>query len=383
MMKLLFRSHLLQLLPAFVLATLILSFILSMNTVYRLINLIIERGVSVGIVLLMLMYRVPQFLSVTVPLAVVISAVVLISRLSTDFELTAMHAAGINSWKIGAPIILFGMAATAFSLLITLWLQPTGYSAFEEEKLRLLKSQTAKTIQAQILNYDFADKVLYVQERMEDDRLQGVFITDRELNADSMVTVSDEGRIEIREKEQDLVLHLEQGQIHMDDSAGSYRIIDFNWLRYVFKPPEIVSNEKGGHIWAVPTRKLWNDADTESRLELFLRLTTPWACFAFALSMVSLAMVEPRRGRTGAYLRALILVAIYYLLWLGSKELAVSMKFDSHVLWTPPSAIALYGLYNLFKRDLHLQNAREVLIYGFSARFRKSVRGKPLTVNSR
>ncbi len=78
------RSLFLQLIPPFLLATFILTFILSMDTVYKLINLIVSRGVPVGSVLLMLLYRLPQFLSVTVPIAVVITIVVVLVRLSND-----------------------------------------------------------------------------------------------------------------------------------------------------------------------------------------------------------------------------------------------------------------------------------------------------------
>ena len=84
------RSLFLQLIQPFLLATFILTFILSMDTVYKLINLIVSRGVPVESVLLMLLYRLPQFLSVTLPIAVVVAVVVVLVRLSNDLELTAM-----------------------------------------------------------------------------------------------------------------------------------------------------------------------------------------------------------------------------------------------------------------------------------------------------
>ena len=68
-MHLLFGSHLLQLIPSFALSTVILTFVLSLDTVYRLISLIIERGVGIGIVLLLLIYQLPQFVSATLPYA--------------------------------------------------------------------------------------------------------------------------------------------------------------------------------------------------------------------------------------------------------------------------------------------------------------------------
>jgi lipopolysaccharide export system permease protein len=92
--------NILQLIFPFILASGILTFILSMETVYRLIYLIVERGVSVFSVGLLLLYRLPQFLSVTLPLAIVIASVVLMVRLSTDNEIYAMNAIGISYGRL-------------------------------------------------------------------------------------------------------------------------------------------------------------------------------------------------------------------------------------------------------------------------------------------
>jgi lipopolysaccharide export system permease protein len=358
---LLSRSIFLQLIFPFVLASGILTFILSMETVYRLIYLIVERGVSVFSVGLLLLYRLPQFLSVTLPLAIVIASVVLMVRLSTDNEIYAMNAIGISYWQIGRPFFLFGIVTTVLALSITLWLQPAGYAAFEEEKLRVLKTQTTKTIQPLVLNYDFPGKVLHVQDKAENEDLSGVFITDRELTTDSMVTLADRGRINVREGERDLVLSLEDGLIHLQGSAENYRTIAFEKFHYIFRPPQIVPEKKDGHIWGVPTSALWGNSSQSSQMELFLRLTTPWACVAFAVAMVPLGLVNPRRGRSGAFLRGLILVVFYYILWMGAKEMTQNLNYQPHVLWLPPLLIWFFGLYSLYKNNLNRSNIFDLL----------------------
>ena len=358
---LLSRSIFLQLIGPFLLALGILTFILSMETVYRLIHLIVERGVSIFSVGMMLLYRLPQFLSVTFPLAIVVACVVLMVRLSTDNEIYAMNAMGISLWEIGLPIFLFGIIAAALASTITLWLQPAGYAAYEEEKLRFLKTQTTKTIQPLVLNYDFSGKVLHVQDKDKNEDLSGVFLTDRELTHSSMVTLSERGRIKIRERERDLVLHLEDGLIHLQGSTENYRTIAFEQFHYIFHPPQIVPIKKDGHIWGASTESLLQDSSHSSKMELFLRLTTPWACAAFAVAMVPLGLINLRRGRSGAYLRALILVMTYYILWMGAKEMTLNMNYQPYVLWMPPLLILLFGLYSLYKSNLLLQNIFDIL----------------------
>lgn len=358
------RSLFLQLIPPFLLATFILTFILSMDTVYKLINLIVSRGIPVGSVLLMLLYRLPQFLSVTLPIAVVITVVVVLVRLSTDLELTAMGASGLSPWQLTVPVATFGLVTTILDLGITLWMQPAGYAAYEEETLRLLRSQTAKTIRPGVLNYDFPGKVLYVESKSPNEELEGIFISDTELRPSSMVSLSSKGQLLIREKEQDILLQLKQGTMHFGNAEGGYRTMDFEEFQYQFRPPQL-DGSPNRKVWGVSTMDLiqadeYFGEQTRQR-ELQLRLTTPMACLAFALAALNIGMVDPRRGRSNAYLQALALIVIHYILWSFSKELTIGKEpMKAVVLWIPPILIGLWGVYQI---QLNHQNWRGPLMW--------------------
>ena len=358
------RSLFFQLIPPFLLATFILTFILSMDTVYKLINLIVSRGVPVGSVLLMLLYRLPQFLSVTLPIAVVITVVVVLVRLSNDLELTAMGASGLSPWQLSVPVATFGVLATILDLGITLWMQPAGYAAYEEETLRLLRSQTANTIRPGVLNYDFPGKVLYVESKSPNEELEGIFISDTELRPSSMVSLSSKGQLLIREKEQDILLKLKQGTMHFGNAEGGYRTVDFEEFQYQFRPPQL-DGSTIRKIWGVPSLDLLEPHSyfmDQTRLrEFHLRLTTPMACLAFALAALNIGMVDPRRGRSNAYLQALALIVIHYILWSFSKELTIGKEpMKAVVLWIPPILIGLWGVYQI---QLNHQNWRGPLMW--------------------
>jgi lipopolysaccharide export system permease protein len=341
------RSLFFQLIPPYLLAVFVLTFIMSMDTVYKLINLIVSRGVDVGSVGRMLLYRMPQFLSVTLPIAVVIAVVVVLVRLSSDLEITAMRASGVSAWQLAKPVLLFGVLATTLDLSITLWAQPAGYAAYEAETIKLLKSQTAKTVKPGVLNFDFNGKVLYVEEKTEDEELRGVFITDRELRPNSLVSLSNSGRIVVRDEEQDVLLHLKQGEMHTGDEEGGYRILQFEEFQYQFRPPAI-ADTPDRKVWGISTLELLERTDLSAQREMQLRLTTPFACLAFALATIGVGMVDPRRGRSNAYLQALALVVAHYILWSMCKELTTGKDNQTPlVLWIPPVCILCFGLYQL------------------------------------
>jgi len=242
---------------------------------------------------------------------------------------------------------------------ITLWMQPTGYAAYEEETLRLLRSQTAKTIRPGVLNYDFPGKVLYVESKSPDEELEGIFISDTELRPSSMVSLSSKGQLLIREKEQDILLQLKQGTMHFGNVEGGYRTMDFEEFQYQFSPPQL-DGSAIRKIWGVPSLDLLQPHSyfmDQTRLrEFYLRLTTPMACLGFALAALTIGMVDPRRGRSNAYLQALALIIIHYILWSFSKELTIGKEPTSAVvLWVPPILIGLWGVYQI---QLNHQNWR-------------------------
>ncbi len=203
----------------------------------------------------MLLYRLPQFLSVTLPIAVVITVVVVLVRLSNDLELTAMGASGLSPWQLSVPVATFGLLATILDLGITLWMQPAGYAAYEEETLRLLRSQTAKTIRPGVLNYDFPGKVLYVESKSPNEELEGIFISDTELRPSSMVSLSSKGQLLIREKEQDILLQLKQGTMHFGNVEGGYRTMDFEEFQYQFRAPQL-DGSQNRKVWGVSSMDL-------------------------------------------------------------------------------------------------------------------------------
>ena len=348
---LLSRSIFFQFVPPFLLSTAVLTFVLSMETVFRLISLIVDRGVKLSSVSLMLLYRTPQFLSVTLPLATGIAVVLVVVRLSLDHELIALRASGYSHSQLGLVAAGFGLSTTALGLLITLVLQPLGYRAFEEEKLRILKLHTAKTIKPQVWNYDFSGKVLFIEAIAEKEKLQGVFVADHPMGKDGSVTVASTGSVDIREEEQAIVLNLQDGVTHRYSPEGSYQTVAFDQFRYVFTPPKIVSNAESGHIWGVPTPELWQDEKRRSQVELMLRLTNPLAGLAFAVGMVSLGIISPLRYRAGAYLRALILVVVYHMIWVAATETASHTETSVLVLWAPVLAVLGFGVLNLLRMD--------------------------------
>lgn len=122
---------------AWFLAMLVLTFVLSIGLVVKAAQLVVK-GLPASLVLNFMWISFPESLTFTIPLASLVSALLLFGRLSADGEISAMRACGINIWRIMTPLVAFGLGLAALSIYINSEIAPYG----SRERHNLLNSTT-------------------------------------------------------------------------------------------------------------------------------------------------------------------------------------------------------------------------------------------------
>src|SRR5271170_1920410 len=84
----------------------------------RLIDLIVNRGLSVDVFLYLAMLILPRFLDIVLPIGVFIAVLFTFNRLTTESELVVMRAAGLSPMALTRPVL--ALAAIAFAMLMSL-----------------------------------------------------------------------------------------------------------------------------------------------------------------------------------------------------------------------------------------------------------------------
>lgn len=98
-MKIIERYVLQSFLAAFSLAWLVLTFVLTIGLLVRITKLLIE-GLPMRAVGLFILVGMPETLTLTVPIALLVSGLLVFSRLSADSEIAAMRSCGVNLLNI-------------------------------------------------------------------------------------------------------------------------------------------------------------------------------------------------------------------------------------------------------------------------------------------
>jgi len=98
---------------------------------------ILAKGIPVGSVLLLMLYSLPSFITLSAPFATLTAALMAYGRFSSDNEILAMRSAGFRRFAIFRPVLVLGILISMLSFGINDVLLPAGTRAFQRLWLEL------------------------------------------------------------------------------------------------------------------------------------------------------------------------------------------------------------------------------------------------------
>ena len=120
-MRILTRYILREVLWAALIGTALFTFVIFMRDVGRILELVVRNSAPLPSVAEIFLFTVPQALTVTVPMGVLVGILIGLSRLAADSEVTAMRASGLGATMFLKVVSIFAVAA---------WLLASGYQLY-------------------------------------------------------------------------------------------------------------------------------------------------------------------------------------------------------------------------------------------------------------
>ncbi len=111
------------LLTTVMLALGVLTFVMAVGHIFRVFDWL-SRGGSPAVLGRFLLLRLPDMMRFTLPLAMLVAAVLVFSHLAADQELTAMKACGVSLWQALAPGLLLSVVISALCFWCAVSLAP-------------------------------------------------------------------------------------------------------------------------------------------------------------------------------------------------------------------------------------------------------------------
>ena len=154
----------------------------------RLIDLIVNRGLSVGVFLHLAILILPRFIVVVLPIAVFVAVLFVYNKLIAESELVVMRAAGVGPLALARPALITGALGMLFLFALTLYLLPAANRSFKDLQFEIRNRFASILIQDGVFNTISDRLMVYVRSRDASGELAGILIYDNR-QPDKPVTV--------------------------------------------------------------------------------------------------------------------------------------------------------------------------------------------------
>jgi len=170
---------------AFVAAALVTAVWLSQSL--RFIDYIVNRGLPVTEFLRLVIYLLPGFLGLVLPIALFVAVLFVYSKLRSESELVVLANAGLSPARQGRAVAALALLTTAAVYAISLYGLPASYHAFKNLQFEIRNDYSTVMLQAGRFNRVTDGLTVYVRARGPEGKLRGVLVHDA--RADAAVTM--------------------------------------------------------------------------------------------------------------------------------------------------------------------------------------------------
>jgi lipopolysaccharide export system permease protein len=307
----------------------------------RFVELVVNRGLSVGVFLELTGLLIPNFIAVILPITTFVVVQFVYQRLAGDRELTVMRAAGLSPVALSRPVFGLVFIVVVLSYVLNMWIVPVSYTAFREYQFEIRNRMAAFLLQEGVFTPVSDDLTVYIRSRDRDGTLHGVLVEDARQKNSRATILSESGRL-LNGANGPRVLLLNGSREEIDKQTGR-----LNVLTFAENTIDLASSTKNGEqryrdSTEMSMAELFNpDSALNARdvgkllVEAHRRLTSPLTAASFAMvALVSVLTGAFRRyGNVVRPLFAVLSVVALLALGLAVQNLAARGPVLIPLIW--------------------------------------------------
>lgn len=288
----------------------VLSVILLSQRLLRLFSKVSAGELSTDAVLSLITFNMLLLVIKIIPVALLLSILLVLGRMYRDHEMTALFSAGVGLARIYRSIFIFVVPLCALTIYLSLVTAPSLMQSVERVKSEDQANLDIRGITDGRFNeYSRGDLVFYVEKITDDDKMLNVFIQNRQ-HGKLGITSSKSGEIKVDPETGDRFIILNDGNRYEGvPGQGDYKVTKFK--EYGVVVAEKSDSKVAFGIKEKSTSALMDMKSPRAVSELQRRWSIPLAILTFTLLAVPISRVSPRAGMYGNLLTALLIYIIF------------------------------------------------------------------------
>jgi len=326
-----------------VLGLLIFTFVLLLDHLFELVDVLINKGGSVWLTIRLLALLLPSTISITLPVATLLAALLTFGRFSETNEITAIRASGLTSWSYLKTPYVTGFILALFLIPFNSFWAPAAQSHFRQLFLEVLGRNPLVRIEENTF-VEIGDYHFFVRKKTRRSLMKGISIYKNTVNGPPLRIYADEGTASM-DKKQGVTFTLHHGHLEKIDPANPDHWVHTAFETYVLGIP--VSNETKS---AEKSLEEMNTTQLRMRIKELKAQHIPYPIFTcqmhlrWALAVtpllfvalgIPLAIRVQRGGRSIGFAISLAVIGVYYVVLMGGTGLG------QRGVWPPVLAVWL------------------------------------------
>jgi len=309
----------------------------------RLVDLIVNRGLSIELFLYLGILILPRFVDIVLPIGIFISVLFTYNKLIAESEIVVMRAAGMSQFGLAKPAFILSGIGVVILFALSAYFLPTANRAFKDLQFEIRNKLVSAVLQEGTFTTISDNLTVYVRKRDANGEMTGFLVQD-ERDKEKPITIIAERGAFVETDSGTRVFLVNGNRQQMDRATGKLSVLTFEkytldlsdgqgattvrirepqerYLGELFFPAANETTSTASEQNASEVRTFRNSL----RLEGHQRLIVPLTAIAFAvIPLVTLLYGEfNRRGQIRRILLAVVLALLFETLDLGLRNLAV------------------------------------------------------------
>ena len=350
---------------SFIIILFVLTFVLLMGKILQIMDLIVNKGISIFTIAKLISFLLPAFMLFTVPIALLIAILIAMGRLSADNEITVLKASGVSLTQIYYPVAIASLITFIITIIVGYLLVPQSNFATKRLLFTIAQQNASIGIKEKVFNADFKGILLYAEKiPPKGDFMENVLISDNHIKGEQNTILAKKAYLFADADSMTVMLRLENGSIHsVSPDLKNYRKIDFKIYDINLDLSSAISGISENSKTSVEMtmgellekrRKPGLDkaAIRELAIEVHKKFSIPLSCIFFGLLALPLGIKSHRAVKSRGVAVAIIVVSIYYLLRIGGEAFVETGYLSPEVgVWTPNIIFVLFSIYLFYMAD--------------------------------
>lgn len=315
-------------------------------------DLVFNKHVNIFLIAQLILYTFPFILTFIIPMAVLLTTLLVFGKLSFDNEIMAMRASGISITRIVAPLVMLVVLLSLGTFILSDQIASDTHFAYRKLLMQIgLDSPTAALEEGTFIK-KFKNFVIFIYE-IDKNNLKGVRIYQPQEGRPTRTIIAKSGELVAIPEKNVIKLRLSQGTSDEPDPKDPTKLYKLNFKTYDLplnisefgrsqeiskKPKDMSIRELKAEIQNLGQSGI--KATYELSAEIHNKIAMSFSSLAFLLIGIPLGITTRRSEKSVGFGIGLVLMTAYWSLLIGGQALAqkgylepfIAMQFSNLVI---------------------------------------------------